>query len=327
MNSPGLSATLRQQYDALTEGAGWCAVGARTQIELTGKDHALFLHNLCTGDIKPLRSGGGCEAFFTTVQGKTLALAHVFRNAESLVVETEIGLAEMLMAHLDRYLIREDVQLHDRSQSWGEFLVSGAGVERRLMDLQIEVPEHPLDHVLARVGNVSVWLRRVRMTGPFSWLISTDAEQLDVVTHALSEAGFAPCQPEAMNIVRVESGWPVFGQDVTDQNLPQEVDRNDMAVSFTKGCYLGQETVARIDAVGHVNRKLVGVKFAGAAIPDVGMRLSWDDQQVGQVTSSVFSPRLDSPLALAYVRRARNAPGTRLQSEVGDAEVVSLPVN
>ena len=148
-----------------------------------------------------------------------------------------------------------------------------------------------------------------------------------MVTHALSHAGFAPCQPEAVEIVRVEAGWPVYGRDITDHNLPQEVDRDDLAVSFTKGCYLGQETVARIDALGHVNRKLVGVKFVGAAIPDVGMRLTSDDQEVGQVTSSVFSPRLDSPLALAYVRRAHNAPGTPLQSQVGAAEVVSLPVN
>ena len=107
MNSPRLSASLRREYDALTAGAGWSELGVRTQIEVTGEDRARLLHNLCTADINRLQPGGGCEAFFTTVQGKTLALVQIFCGQGALVVETAAGQAELLMAHLDRYLIRE----------------------------------------------------------------------------------------------------------------------------------------------------------------------------------------------------------------------------
>jgi folate-binding protein YgfZ len=126
--------------------------------------------------------------------------------------------------------------------------------------------------------------------------------------------------------VRIEYGMPLYGRDITLENLPQEVNRNAQAISFTKGCYLGQETVARIDALGHVNRLLVVVKFAGERIPSPGDELQIEGKPVGQVTSAAFSPRVSKPLALAYVRTASAAPGTRLASPVGDAEVVALPL-
>jgi folate-binding protein YgfZ len=114
---------------------------------------------------------------------------------------------------------------------------------------------------------------------------------------------------------------------MTAENLPQEIDRNPQAISFTKGCYLGQETVARIDALGHVNRMLRGVRFSCDSVPVAGTPLFSDspDRPVGQVTSSCWSPRLEAPLAMAFLRRGNHEPGTRLNSELGAAEVVQLP--
>ncbi len=119
---------------------------------------------------------------------------------------------------------------------------------------------------------------------------------------------------------------PRYGVDFNEENLPQEVGRDDQAISFTKGCYLGQETVARIDALGQVNQRLVGVRFFGSDVPAGGTGLTREDRFVGLVTSAALSPKLDAPLALAMVRREANAPGTRLVSAVGECEVVSLPV-
>lgn len=325
MKSTHTSEPFPSHYDALTSGAGWHDVGQRTQIELTGTDRVSFLHNLCTNDIRRLRVGNGCEAFLTNVQGKILGLVHVFCCADSLVVETVPGQAEFLMEHLDRYLIREDVQLIDRTPSWGELLLRGDLTEKRLSELGVTVPRHVLDHVELELDGHPVSLRRLDMGKP-TFLISGNSSAVDAVAQQLKSANLVQCDDTAVETVRVEAGWPQFGQDVTDQNLPQEVDRDDRAISFTKGCYLGQETVARIDALGHVNRKLVGVRFFADTVPEVGTPLLIDEKQVGQVTSAVFSPAIDAPLALAYVRRGKNAVGTQLQSGVGRGEVISLPV-
>jgi folate-binding protein YgfZ len=124
----------------------------------------------------------------------------------------------------------------------------------------------------------------------------------------------------------VEAGFPLFGHDIGEDNLPQEVGRDAQAISFKKGCYLGQETVARIDALGHVNRLLCGVKFTADTVPAGGTTLVAAGKEVGHVTSAVWSPRLKSALALAFVRRLHATAGTRLESEAGAAEVVTLPV-
>jgi tRNA-modifying protein YgfZ len=119
----------------------------------------------------------------------------------------------------------------------------------------------------------------------------------------------------------------LFGVDFNDSNLPQEVSRDREAISFTKGCYLGQETVARIDALGHVNQQLVGVRFLGTTLPDPGMQLIHDGRAVGNVTTATYSPQLDAPLALAMLRREHVAVNTRLDSSVGACELVALPVS
>jgi folate-binding protein YgfZ len=130
------------------------------------------------------------------------------------------------------------------------------------------------------------------------------------------------CGQDAFEAARIEQGFPLFGQDISDKNLPQEVGRDKLAISFVKGCYLGQETVARIDALGHVNRKLARLRFSGPAVPGPGTELRAGEQVVGEVTSASWSPRLRSPVALGYVRTAHLSPGTRLTSSCGEAEVM-----
>jgi folate-binding protein YgfZ len=126
--------------------------------------------------------------------------------------------------------------------------------------------------------------------------------------------------------MRLETGTPLYGVDFDDDNLPQEVGRNEQAISFTKGCYLGQETVARIDALGHVNQQLVGVRFDGEAIPTVGTELTSGGAVAGRVTSATYSPLLEAPLAIAMVRHKFLPTGTRLDSANGPCEIVSMPI-
>lgn len=315
------------QYDALTKDAAVVDLGHRTQIEVGGDDRSSFLHNLCTNEIRKLSVGSGCEMFLTSVQGKTLAHGFIFATREALVIETVSGEAETILKHLDHYLVCERVTLVDRSQEWSELLLAGPGSQRLLLGLCGDgLPEARLANAAASLAERTVSLRRADLAGPEGFLISARSDEIATVRAALEHAGAVACGNSAFEAARIEWGFPFFGPDISDKNLPQEIGRDPRAISFTKGCYLGQETVARIDALGHVNKTLVGIRFEGPAVPPLGTQLSAAGQNVGLVTSATFSPRLAGPLALGYVRRGSNTPQSRLTSDAGEAEVVALPV-
>jgi tRNA-modifying protein YgfZ len=320
--------SLLADYQALTVGAGLADFSHRTLVEMTGDDRSRFLHNLCTNEIRKLAAGAGCEAFLTNVQGKILAHVLVFSGPDSLVLETVPGQADKILAHLDRYLIREKVELRNRSLDWSEWLLAGSQSEPLLAGAFAGgLPGQLLSSSSGEIAGREVWLRRVDLVGPVGFLIDCRRSDFAEVGEALCSAGARPVSAAAVEMARIEAGWPQFAADITEKNLPQEIARDDRAISFTKGCYLGQETVARIDALGHVNRTLVGVRFAGAQVPILGLEMFAGENAVGEVTSACYSPRLAAPLALAYVRRGSNQPAARLESAAGAGEVVGLPVD
>lgn len=327
------------EYTALTSGVGIVEFDDWTLIEVTGDDRASFLHNLCTNEIRKLPAGAGCEAFLLNVQGKILFYVTIFSGPDALVLRTSPGQEERLAAHLDRYLIREKVTLTDRSRDWAELLLAGAAAAELLHRLGADdIPSERLQSVATRLrattsespqggtSTIDVWLRRVDLTGGPGYLIDCQRGDFGGLRSLLVEAGATPCQRQTYEAKRIEAGTPENGSDVTEKNLPQEIDRDALAISFVKGCYLGQETVARIDALGHVNWMLRGVRFSARQMPAIGAELRSGSQVVGHVTSVSFSPKLGVALALAYVRRGHEQPGTKLESEAGPAEVMELPL-
>jgi folate-binding protein YgfZ len=322
MNTPDQPAWIGQ-YQALTEGAGLVELGDRTQIELAGADRATFLHNLCTNEVRSLAVGTGCEAFLTTVQAKTLAHVFIFACPTSLVIDTVGGLSEIILKHLDHYLVSEQVTLADRSRQWSERLLAGPGAEvvlARFCDRTL--PADPLSHAAVDVAGRQCWVRRVDMTPGGGFLVNSLLQDTGEVAAQLIAAGAVECGTDAFDAARIERGFPLFGKDISDKNLPQEVGRDALAISFVKGCYLGQETVARIDALGHVNKKLARLRFSGPDVPQPGTQLWAGEQVVGEVTSASWSPHLRAPVALGYVRTAHHSPGTRFTSSRGEAEVM-----
>lgn len=281
---------------AVVELAGW------SSISITGADRQSFLHSFCTNDVKRLVPGACCEAFFTNVKGKIIGHGVISCRDSELVIFGPPNQAAQLIEHLDRYIIREDVQLQDNTVTRTYFLMVS------------EVP--------GPSGSIH-WDIVGRGIGRILEVISSEAESLGRV---LGEQRFTLVHRKAFAAARIEAGFPLFGVDFNEENLPQEVGRDVQAISFTKGCYLGQETVARIDALGHVNQRLVGVRFVGSDMPAGGLELTRDGRIVGSVTSAAFSPKFGLPIALAMVRRESNSPGTRLDSAIGECEVVSLPV-
>ncbi len=313
-------------YIALTESAGVVDLSNRTQLELTGEDRATFLHNFCTNAVRPLKSGSGCEAFITDARGHTIGHALIFCGEKSLIIESVAGQAERLINHLSRYIIRERVEIVDRSAEWGELLVAGPKAAALLESLAVAVPGNPMGHAESQLLGEQIYVRHVGLAGCESYLIVCRVEHVPNFLATLVNSGAVRAGLEAFEIARMEAGTPLFGIDITDKNLPQEVNRDARAISFTKGCYLGQETVARIDALGHVNKLLVGVRVDSTTPLTAGMELKSSDASVGVLTSVVWSPRLQNPLGLGYVRRGHNAVGTKLESANGPATVVALPL-
>jgi len=289
------------QYKLLEAHGAYFCDWQHQQFKVTGGDRATFLHNMCTADIAKLGVGQTCEAFFTNVKGHVLGHGWISCRADCHVVQLFQTDAAPLLAHLDRYIIREDVQL-SAEDSCSILLVGPTGPPS-----------------LAAASNIEPF----NLLSKPTWLIETKGTRAALETE-LDSFGYQQGDAELFEALRVESGWPLAGIDFSDATLPQELNRDLRAISFTKGCYLGQETVARIDALGHVNKTLVGVQFTGDSVPPLGLGLVHADKPVGQVTSVAWSPARDAPLGLAMVRRPANAAGTLLSSEGGEATVVDF---
>jgi len=320
------SAWLRTHYLALTEGVGVSPLSGRTLLEVRGSDRTQFLNGFCTNNIKAVAPGQGCEAFVTSPQGKTLGHVLVFCEPDRLWLDTSPGQAAALIAHFDKYVISEDVQFVDRSAETGLLLVAGKQAGEVLSQLTgQEPPSTMLAAARGKIGEFDLRLARVPYVpdGYFVWLAPRDVVP---ALEPLMQAGAVLCTIVTVEAARIAAGFPLFGSDISEDNLPQEVGRDAQAISFTKGCYLGQETVARIDALGHVNKKLVGLKFGSADPPLPNTPLMAGDKEVGRVTSAAWSPALNAPLALGYVRTIHARPGTPLVSAIGSAEIVKLPV-
>jgi folate-binding protein YgfZ len=331
MNTPITTGALDTEIDALLDGAGLADLSARTQIEVSGADRASFLHNLSTNEIRKLKPGSGCEAFFCDARGHIQSHVYIFCREQSLVIDSVPGAADALLSHLDRYLIREDVQLTNRSGEWCELLLAGprsGELLSRLTGVDLAALAGRVATVEASLAGNYVQIRRFDFAGPDSYAIVGASGARDGIWIALRALGATPCSGQAVEALRIAAGSPLFGVDITSRNLPQEVARDEWTISFVKGCYLGQETVARIDALGHVNRLLCGLKFSLAGPGDLpaapGMALSVGGQSIGEISSAAQSARLGQ-VSLGYVRREHATPGSRLESPAGTVEVAKLP--
>ncbi len=295
------SRDFERQYQALRCGKAVVPLRDWSSISIRGEDRHAFLHNFCTNDVKQLVPGASCQAFITNVRGKTIGHGFIGCVADELTFVGAPGQAPAIIAHLDRYIIREDVQLLDTTELRRYFLLVGDRAPR----------------------TNAVTCNRI-VAAPCQ-LVGTELGEASKIAADLIDDNFVAVEESVFNAARIEMGFPLFGVDFDENNLPQEVARDREAISFTKGCYLGQETVARIDALGHVNQRIVGVRFFADDMPTIGNELTKEGAVVGRITSAAFSPALKSPFALAMVRREANADGTRLELSGCECEVSEFP--
>jgi folate-binding protein YgfZ len=311
-------------YRAANEAVAWTDRSGRVRLDVTGPDRGKFLHNLTTNDVKRLPVGQGCEAFVTSTQGKTLGFVQLLACADSVLVATDPGGLVLALPHFQKYGVFDDIALEDRSESTFEIHLAGPAAEELVRRAGGQVPE-PLElaHLTMSLAGSPILIVRDSPTGrPGFNLIgarSGFAKVLALLESHGSELGLAKLDPESFEVLRIEAGTPVFGREVTERNLPQEIGRDPRAINFVKGCYLGQETVARLDALGHVNQILRGLLVApSVSPPSPGMVAQADGKRVGYVTSSAVSPGWDAPIALAMVRTSHARAGTPLSITAAD---------
>lgn len=308
----------------------------RVRVEVAGPDRGKFLHNLTTNEVKRLPVGRGCEAFVTSPQGKTIGHVGIHAADDRILVRADPGGMVLAMPHFQKYGIFDDVAIEDRSEATFEIHLAGSGVDDLVRKAGGEVPEErEASHVRATIAGRSVVVVRESPTGVPGLTLIGERGDREAVVGALKasapEGGLAELGASVLEALRIEAGTPVYGKDVTEKNLPQEFARDDRAISFVKGCYLGQETVARLDAMGHVNQVLKGLSFpAGVACSALGSTLEVDGKKVGVVTSAVDSPWRGHAVGLGMIRVAQAVAGTNLQVAGSDgvaavATVVDLP--
>jgi folate-binding protein YgfZ len=289
----------------------------RGKLALTGSEAKTFLHGQVTNDIESLEPGGGCYAAFLTHKGKMLGDLRVLDAGGELLLDTERSTLQELFNMIRRYKLGLDAELHKRTLETALFSLIGPDARRIAGAEGLPDAEHA--NAASEIGGVPV---RLAVTD-VGVDVLTPAEHAEAVRAALLAAGAAEGSEETAEVLRVERGRPRYGIDLDDSVIPQEAGLNDRAVSFTKGCYVGQETVARLFYRGKPNRHLRGLRLSAPAAPGAVLRLG--DKEVGRVGSAVVSP-VHGPIALALVRREAQ-PGATLRVGDGDltAEVAELP--
>ncbi|WP_435009862.1 YgfZ/GcvT domain-containing protein [Tundrisphaera lichenicola] len=310
---------------------GWFDRSGRSRLEISGPDRAKFLHNLVTSDVKRLAEGSGSEAFVTSPQGKTMAYITILATDRAILLRTEPESLEGILPHLRKYGVFDDVSIDDISSTTFEFHLIGSKLGQALAGRGFEaIPDRPLAHAGVAIEGAEIRFVRESPTGRPGLTLIGPIEAAGPIRALLEGEGLPELDPSTFEALRIEAGTPVSGRDVTPNHLPQEVGRDAQAINFVKGCYLGQETVARLDALGHVNKILKGFRVEGEIVPPPGSSLMAEGKAVGTVTSSAWSSGWGGPVALGYVRVAQAEPGTRLDLtfEGGEARatVADLPM-
>ncbi len=322
MNSP--SSSPPDGYDALRNAAAWADLGPRTVVFATGPDAVKFVDSFTTAAVSRLEPGAGTEGFFADAKGWVLALATVFRTDDGVWIDAAAALPTPLHGHLDRYHIRERLELVDASAAHAFVLVAGPAAADVLAPLAgAALPTRLLDHVAMQIAGIDATVARVDWAGAIGFLLRASAADRDRLASALRAAGILEAGAEAVEAVRIEEGRPAPA-DIVEKTLPQELGRDARAISFTKGCYLGQETVARIDALGHVNRRLVAVATAGPF--EQGAIVTAGGETIGTVTSACLSPRIGGGLGLVLALTKKLAAGAAVEVAGAPARVMPLPV-
>lgn len=293
---------------------------------------------MVTNDIKNLTPGTGLYAVFTTDKAKMLADARVYCLPDALWIDLESEVTEKIYKHLDKYTLASDVTIEDLTKTQGLLSVYGPSSSEIMVQIvpSASLPPKEYSTVSLSLDGAPILMARNEVTGELGYDLYLPTDKLASTWNRLiqvgSPHGLQPVGLDALNSLRIEAGIARYGSDMDESNFPMEAGLEQRAISYTKGCYIGQETIARADAQGQMNKRLMGLELAGESVPVKGQSIQArpespgvEGRVVGTVTSAVKSPTLGKVIAMGYLHRDFIKPGTEVSIAGQPARVVSLP--
>lgn len=316
-------------YQFLRESAGLLDTSSRGRLCVTGADRVRFLNGQVTNNVKDLGVGTGCYAALVNAKGKLQSDLNIYCLPDEFLLDFEPGLATAIAGRLERYVIADDVQVIDVSTNYGMLTVQGPRASEVISAIGMQVPDVAMRWTSIKSGAGEMYCMNNPRGADSGFDVFTPTTERDALPDRLIDAaksiGGGLTSLEALETVRVEAGIPRFGIDMDESNLaPEAIETR--AISYAKGCYIGQEVISRIRAYGQVARSLRGLRLPQTlkGLPARGDKLLHDGKDVGYITSAVWSPKFRSNIALAYVRREHNQPGAALQGMSRDEPFTAI---
>ncbi len=323
------------EHRALRESAGVLDLSGRGRLVLLGPDRQKLLNGQVTNNVRDLQPGDGCYAALVNAKARMLADLNILALPAELLLDFEPGLSVGLVERLEKFIVADDVQVVDAAPHYGLLSVQGRHAARVVAHLGC-LPELPTK-ALGNVGVNDPDLGEIHVAnhpraGHRGFDVFVPRATLKAVAERLiaaaREFGGRPCGWNALEVARIEAGIPRHGADMDESNLPPECGIEERAISYNKGCYNGQEVIARIRTYGQVAKALRGFQFTSGTepLPERGSKLFKDGKEVGYLTSTTLSPSLGHGIALGYARRECNGPGVELVVGAPDGKVRTVIV-
>jgi tRNA-modifying protein YgfZ len=320
------------EYNAVRTQAGIIDLSNRGRIEVSGKNRVQFLQGLVSNDIKALKLGQGVFAAFLNVTGRVLADCFIHALADSFLIDTAPGTRQKVFNNLDKFSPAGDFHVTDLTEATSLLALQGPQSAKHLSDLGATVYNlNELQHSESEIAGRKLIVIKNSRTGEEGFDLFVSNENIDPVFKALVDGGATPVGLTAFNLLRLEAGHPEYGIDM-DENIILLEAGLEKAVSYTKGCYLGQETIAKIHHRGHnqTAKRLAGLIIEDQTVPPSGAKIyNKENKEIGRITSAVFSPAFNQPIALAYLKRNNFEPGMEHTIDADGqkmiARVIELP--
>jgi len=320
------------EYRAARESVALIDKNYRAYLRFTGPDRVRFLNAILTNNIKDLAAGRGIVSLFLNPQGRIQAEIETYAEKESLFCVSYAMIRETLAAALDKFIIMDDVTLTDETEKYGTLALEGPkapAVAQKLTGIGLGTLSE-LSFQEASIDGISCRLVKRSQGGVAGAKILARREDLPELWRRLREevenAGGRAVGYQALSALRLEQGVPWFSYDFGDKQIPHEAGLEKSHISYTKGCYTGQEIVERVRSRGQVNRMRVLLKFDSNEPPSAGTALTADEKEAGHITRAAFSPVLQTAIGMAYVRREKSDPGSQLDCGEMKATVIRAPL-
>ena len=299
------------EYAAVRDGgAGLIDLSARGRISVSGSEAVMFLNGLITNDLKALGENRWLPAAFPNVQGRLLAAVRVMRRAHDFLLDTEAATHAKVLKLIERFTLAGDFKVADVTEATALISLQG----RRAAE------------IVERMDRDEITIVPATHTAEKGFDLIVSAERKAELWQTLRDSGATPVSERVQEILRIEAGIGRYGRDMDESNVVTETNLDD-AVSYTKGCYVGQEIIVRIKHRGHVAKKLTGLRFDTDQPVEAGSVIkSPDDKEIGRVTSATFSPKLQTTIGLGYVRYEHLTPGTPIVVNNAGAITHELPL-